>query len=254
MSDEKSVYGIEPEDSGQQKGQGATPAKPADAAPPEEALPKARAAGAKIDAPGLLDDFDEDADLEADPEVEAKLIEAGVKKPPRRPRTAEAFAGDPKRWFVQPGFPGLRAGGAIAGVVAAGALISKAATAETAPLLSTLHLFHQLLLHTLTGVLACIITARLTERGLNRPETAAVRMGIAVSAFYLIFGLDISIPGRVDEFLLASAAYVGVLFLCFRLPRRETGVLACCHFGFWLFVIVGDLLANRVAGAGAAGG
>ncbi len=268
MSEDKPTYELEPDDSGDagkptNPEPGASP-KPPDRPPPpapgkpeaESAIPKARPAAPrpKLDAPGLLDDFDEDADLESDPEVDEQLIAAGAKKRPPKVRTAESFAGDPDRWFVQPGFPGLRWSCALAGIAAVGALVSKAATAEQKALLSTLLLLHELILHTLTGVLACIIASRFSERGLNQPETAAARIGVAVGAFYLIFGLNISIPTRIDEFLLATCAYVGAIALCFRLPRRETGILACCHFGFWIFVQVGNELVKSVASPGTAGG
>jgi hypothetical protein len=86
---------------------------------------------AKIDAPRLLDDVDDDADLTHDPEVEAAL------KPTMAARLGKALSlepkpGDNRPVFVKSGLGSARIWGVLGGVLALAAVITAVVTAQQA--------------------------------------------------------------------------------------------------------------------------
>ncbi|MCB9846663.1 MAG: hypothetical protein H6811_11845 [Phycisphaeraceae bacterium] len=181
------------------------------------------------------------------------MAKATGKPLPKKSREAEAVLGDPARWFVQPGFPGLRVALIAGGVLALAALLAAVSLARehhTAIAAATLY---ETLLHTGTGLVAVIAAAWLTQRGFNEPGLAAARILVPVGAFEFVSHLDIPIPSRIDEFVLAAAAYFGLLWGVFRLPKYETAVLAGSHFLLWLLIQIGTAL-NQLAHPAATAG
>ncbi len=192
---------------------------------------------------GLLDDFDDDADLLTDPEVEAAIK--------GKPKTAEARPDDEKPKerldFVLPMAGGWRLPAILGTIALAAALVFNGVNTPFRPVaLSVVKTLYETLMHTGTGVAAVMVASLLTERRFSRFEQAAGRMFLAVSAFALVVNLNVPIPGRIDEFVLAAVAYAGVVWSFFRLPARETLILMACHFGLWLAVAAGGLLSGAL--------
>lgn len=192
---------------------------------------------------GLLDDFDEDADLVSDPEVEAAVK--------GKPKTARARPEDeqPKVRldFVLPMAGGWRLPAVLGTVALVAALVFNGLNTTYRPVaLAVAKTLYETLMHTGTGVAAVLVASLLTERRFSRFEQAAGRMFLAVAAFALVVNLNVPIPGRIDEFVLATVAYAGVVWSLFRLPPRETLILMACHFGLWLAVAAGGLLSGAL--------
>ncbi|HRQ71682.1 MAG TPA: hypothetical protein PLU35_01500 [Phycisphaerales bacterium] len=192
---------------------------------------------------GLLDEFDEDADLLSDPEVEAAIK--------GRPKTAKARPEDEKPKerldFVLPMPGGWKLPAILGAVALVAALVFNGLNTPFRPTaLSVVKTLYETLMHTGTGVAAVMVASLLTERRFSRFEQAAGRMFLAVSAFALVVNLNVPIPGRIDEFALAAVAYAGVVWSFFRLPPRETLILMACHFGLWLAVAAGGLLSGAL--------
>lgn len=103
------------------------------------------------------------------------------------------------------------------------------------------------LLHSATGAGAVIASAWLTNHRLGSLEQAAVRMFVTVAAFVLIiqtpnFGLHVWVAGGL-RWIVAAAAYFGLLFVLFKRDRHESGVLAGSHAILWLLTSIGMHLA-----------
>lgn len=199
-----------------------------------------------IDAEGLLEGFDEDADLTADPEVEEALH---GRKPEKIDRTAEAEAlAHPERFLVQPGFPDAKVSLIAGGVLLVLAVILTAVRLQEREILGSLHWAYEIVLHTGSGLVAALAAAQALGRRLNSPELAFARMSVPVAGAYLVWTLRLPLEGLVEETLLAMLIYVLLLWTVFRLPRYETAVLAGCHFLIWLVLQIGNELAAAASG------
>jgi hypothetical protein len=234
MPDPRDTYDLEPE---QPEG-AARPARAADAAK------------AKLDKPGLLEGFEEDADFDKDPELE-RVITGGAKLPvttesraDTRPDFGQALFGGPVHWAV------------AGGLMLVGALIATGVNAPNKTFLRIALTLYTAALHTGTGVVAVYLAATLNESRVRSAELAAARMFAAVSAFLLVFRLNINLFGpsyktwRLEELLLATLAYLVVVVASFRLVRRNPLIfLIGSHFLLWLVVQVGMELAAAVAAA-----
>lgn len=199
---------------------------------------------ARIEAKGLLEGFDEDADFERNPEVEAAFQDG---KRTKRDRTREAALADPSRWLMRPGFPGARVSLIVGATLTVGAIVMAAIRAEEGAWLRGVWTLYEVALTTLLGLFALVSAAYFSERGLNEVPTALARVLVPTSAALLAFNLDIPIPTRSDEMLLAGAVYYAVALGVFRLPRFETNILCLGHFGLWLVVRMGIELGSRAA-------
>lgn len=204
---------------------------------------------ARIDAPRLIDELDDDADLEHDPEVERAV--RGI--PLATPVPGEPESHEPKAELVTPGvaswkvMAGIGAGLVVAATVLAAINHWPERPTPSRAFIHVLLTLYDGVLHTATGVGATLAAAFFTGRRHGRFDLAASRMLVSVGVFLLVFNLRTPIPGMLDEVVLASAAYAGTIFLLFRLPARETGVLCAAHFGLWLAVAVGGHLQRSVA-------
>src|SRR5262245_40983432 len=96
MSDPKEPYPIAPPSP-------EMPAPPPSSATRASAEPRAKSADlkAKLNLSGLLENFEEDADFDKDPELDAKILGKPRSAPGAAAPTPEA---PPKPEFVQPGF------------------------------------------------------------------------------------------------------------------------------------------------------
>lgn len=197
----------------------------------------------RLNEPGLLEEFDEDADFDRDPELERKV--KGELPPPAevagpiddRPIFVKAGWDDPK---IMAGFGG---GLTLAAVIAASITAPEGARWWLWSLLT----LYGTALQTGTGIVAVILTAVFTERAVGRYPQAAARMLVAVAAFQLAFHINILSQGKTEEILLASLCYVGVVAATFRLKRDPLIIVCGCHFGLWLLTWIGMWLSQLAA-------
>lgn len=192
----------------------------------------------RIDAEGLLEGFDEDADFERDPEVERAL--GGDRPTPHAAAPlGEHRRAHPDRWLVNSGWPSTGTS-LIAGLVLnIGATLAAGLIAGERWGLAMLATFFACWIHAGTGVLAALTAAAFSERGLNHPERVMARMLVASSGFHLVMLLRLPTPTHLVEFLLAAGTYVILVVGQFRLPRYETSLLLISHFGLWAVVEMG---------------
>ncbi len=166
-----------------------------------------------------------------------------------KPKTDEAP-------LVRPGLGGPKAALIVGVALLVGAMIAAAlriSGLEGAGFAdSTLAVFYvlfQTLLHTMTGLAALLIAAKVAGRELGKAELGLARMLAAVGAFALVANLNIPIPGRIDELALAALAYTLVVWLVNRLSRMEVGVVVLAHAMILIVVALGSLLDGAYADA-----
>ena len=251
MSEEKKFYKLVSESTGEAADAGSPAGAPS---PASEGEPKPK----KIDAPGLLEGFEEDADFDRDPEIERKIT-GGVSGAYAAP------AAPPLPEFVKPGMGTAKQWAIVGCVLLLGAMI---ATGINSPrglgaghvVFRILLTIYNTLINTGTGVLAVYVSARLLENRLGSPELAGSRMFAAVSAFLFVMSLNINPWGpswqdkKVEELILALAVYVLVVAVTFKLwDRTRLGFVVGFHAVFWLIVQVGMGLQSVVSAAKPAG-
>ncbi len=235
MSEDTGPYDLEPHD-------GDNPPPTPGGADERDERPKPR-----IEAETLLSGFDEDADFSEDPEVEEALAHGGRSR--RADRSHEAEQADPSRWLVRPGFPSARICMVTAAILTIGAVVFGVINAPQRAWLAGVFTLYETLLAGLLGLFALASAAYFSERRLNEVPLGLARILVPTSCAMLILRLNIPIPTRSDEALLAGAAYYLLAMLCFRLPRFETRILALSHFLLWLFVRIGIELGAALPGA-----
>jgi hypothetical protein len=234
MADPKDTYDVEPEKPG------VTP-PPISPAPPGKPL---------LDKPGLLEGFEEDADFDKDPELERVITGKG-----RDPVGIPAPKEDSPE-FGQPLF-GQAVHWALAGaVMLLAAMVVTGINYDTKRFLRIALTLYTAFLHTGTGVVAAYVAAILTNTRIKNLELTAARMFAAVAAFLLIFRLNINFFGpdyanwRIEELVLATLAYLGIVAASFKLLQRNPLVfLVGAHFILWMVVQVGMELARSVGDA-----
>lgn len=206
----------------------------------------------RIDAPGLTDDFDEDADFESDPEVERVVRGIPVEKtgPSGAEKVQSVFkpTGEPlcasAAWKV-PGITGSAI--TILAAVLAGIYADHSIWAFV------LITIYWAALHTATGLGALVLSAFLLGRRVGSFEGAAARVLLAVSLFLTVYSLKIPLTsGKLEEVILAAAAYFGGLIVAFRLAPRDAAVIGASHFGVVMLLWLGGLLRGVIITGGAA--
>lgn len=236
----KTPYDLEPE------------AAPPRVGPPSPQSPRPKAT---LDAPPLLDDVDDDADLTSDPEVERAL--KGEARPAPKDSNPAAPVAETAPPLVTPGRLAVKPLAITGGVVAVAAVIIGAWGAGERWLGGGVMAAYLILLHTCTGVLALGATAHLHARRLGPPDLAAARMLAAVAAFILVVMLPIPGPPALVRPLAALGALgvylllVGVLFRPGAQRFRAMVALhAVCAALAWLVlslhVWIGELRAEPV--------
>ncbi len=248
---EREIFGIEPLPERERK---PDPPKPR-AAPAMTSAP----APSKMDTPGpaepgkqglmgrlggMLEGFDEDADFETDPEVDAAM----GKRPPATPGTT-APEPPPRPVLVKEGIgsPGILVGASC--VLLLGAVIGAAVNEKDHPAVASVLTVYDAGLHACTGVAALAGVAMLLRRALGRIDLAAARMLVAVSAFLVLYNLKIDLIGtsKWEELTLGAAAYVGTVAMLFRIWRRPLMYVVCAHFFLWMAVQIGMQLSAWMA-------
>ena len=227
---------------------GVIPLEPRDEPPP---VPRGKP---HIDSPSLIDDFDEDADFDSDPELEAvvKGIPVGAPEKPAPRPTAKAT--DPDDDVGGPICPSAswRVPTVIGCLLLITAAIFSGVYAEHSYWAYVLRTVYWAALHTATGVGAVVIAAILLGRKPGPLDGAAARMFMVVTMFLVIFSLDIPIPTRIEETLLAAAAYFGGLVVAFKLAPKDAAVVGGAHFGLALLVALGSTLSAVISAGGVA--
>lgn len=247
---------VDPTPSGQGKSEASAPYELV----PSDDVPMARPASAsnepkgKLDAPGLISDFDDDADFTKDPEVEARLSGRSTASPDA------SGTNKPRRGLHLPGVPGVDAvplvreglvdvkWGAIVGwALVLGGGVAAAITTTGPWYAGLLATVLGCVLHTITGLGALGVAGYFLERPIGRVDLAATRVLAAVGAFALLFNINTTVLGHFDESALAMAAYLGVVILFFRVHGGETLLIGVSHALLWGFVAAANWVSSWAA-------
>lgn len=214
--------------------------------------PAARPATGRLDAPPLIEGFEEDADFTHDPEVEAALKGRPVGASKVRVVVPESPPEGPRPEFVRAGLGGPKVWAIVGAVLLAAALIAVGVTSKQPASKTTASVFltlYNVLLHTGTGVVAVWIASVLTERRLGRFELAAARMFTAVAALTFFYSLRVSLfsTSKFEQDMwsafLGAAGYVGAVAGLFRIWGPPLAFVIGSHLALWLLVQVGMLLS-----------
>ncbi|MFA6044975.1 MAG: hypothetical protein WC718_08330 [Phycisphaerales bacterium] len=206
---------------------------------------------ADLGATKLMDDMDDDADLTRDPDVERALrggdpsddtVTGEEIKLPQDPVVKEG-RGEPKTVAI------------IGAAVLVAAVIVSVVNAESRQFAAGVSTGYLTLFHTLTGVGAVATLAYAENRPTGRIELAAARMFVAVAAFMLVLGLRFAALRNFNGWVIAPAAavlYYAIVWVLFRLPRRQMQILAGAHAGIaillYLLLAVHTWASNPAAG------
>jgi hypothetical protein len=241
MSDPKEPYPIAPD---------GAETSPNPAPPPDKA--KAADLKAKLNLSGLLEDFEEDADFDKDPELQARIL---GKTPGTI--TAPVAAAPPLQDFVGPGAGQPRHWAIIGCVLLVGALIAAGVTATDHHVARILLTLYGAFVNTGAGLVALYVSARLLERRFGAIESAAARMFAVVCVFTLLrnlnlkfFGPNLPALNTAATILIAMAGYVLALAAIFKLwDKQKLGFVAGFHVLFWVTIEIGMTLAAVVDSA-----
>lgn len=217
------------------------PETPYELAPVEE-VPTARKA--KLDAPALIADFDEDADFSHDPEVEATLK---GEKPAAKAKRAMSLPGVPgvdAVAMVRDGVLDVKWGAIVGWGLVLGGGIAAAFTTQSAWYAGLLATILGCILHTITGLGAVGIAGYFLERPVGRVDLAATRVLTAVGAFAVLFNINTTVLGHFDETALACLAYLGAIVLFFRVHGAEALLIGVSHAALWAFVAAASWVTN----------
>lgn len=219
---------------------------------PREPDPERPAPGKpRIDSPGLLEDFDEDADFESDPELD-RVVQGipvgGGKSASKSKHPSAKVAAEPEgAGEALCASSAWRVPAAIGAVVSLTAAVLAGVYAGHANWAYVLLTLYWAVLHTATGVGAVIVSGLLLGRPVGSLESAAARMLLAVSLFLVVYSLDIPITnGKLEEVVLAAGAYFGGLIVAFRLQPRDAAVIGGAHFGMALLLWLGSMLSGAI--------
>lgn len=231
-------------------GDEAIPLAPPDPPKPSH-FPSMSPRKAALAAPKLLDDMDDDADLTHDPEVERALrggdpsddtVTGEEIKLPQEPVVKDG-RGEPKTMAI------------IGASVLLAAIILTVINSDSRQFAAGVSTGYLTLFHTLTGVGAVATLAYAENRPTGRIELAAARMFVAVAAFMLVLGLRFAALGNFNGWVMAPLAalmYYVIVWMLFRLPRRQMQILAGAHAGIaillYLLLAIHTWASNPAAG------
>lgn len=189
------------------------------------------------------------------PEEDGKA--SGHTAPPAGPKsrigeptyTATAMARTPDAPFTR-GIGGIRAAMITSAVLLLLALIMTGVRAGdtqlTALMLTLSGSFLTIVVNGALGTLAVIAAARCVGTRVAEPELFALRMLAAAAAFGLLYQTGTPIPTRIDDFLLGLAGYATIVWLLFRLPPRETGLVILWHAGLVALLALNTFVDTRI--------
>lgn len=268
--------------------QAATPPKASEAGPYELAPSEPPAPASRpgvtppkggIDRPGLLTDFDEDADFDRDPEVEQARKAGGRAELPvgrpisRSPDGSKSGAAESSPESSEFGQPIVTPGrGTLKTILIVGATLAFAAALAGAinaapgrsPFFVALSLLFEVAVHTVTGVGAVGLAAAMLGKLLRNTELAGARMLVATSLFALGFQLDFQSPAHSLGIMIASGLYFLAVWFLFKIKAKDAVVVAAFHFALWIlfylhfqvsvWALPASKAAQAVAPAAGAGG
>lgn len=192
----------------------------------------------------LLDDFDEDADFDRDPEVERVLNPNAASTPD----DAADEPPQPREFLVTVGRGEAEIIGGIGGLLCVVAMIVAAASAEKSPFAAALYTGMVSGLYVLTGAAALAAAAHLQGLIAGRWALAGARLLLAVALFQVLASVRLPPLGALNGFIFAPlgiGAYVLAMWYLFRWPRQRLIVVAACHAA--LTLVVHGLLALYAA-------
>ncbi|MDX9912343.1 MAG: hypothetical protein RBS39_10985 [Phycisphaerales bacterium] len=218
---------------------------------PEDLAARGEAAGgasesggkAKIDAESLLSGFDEDADFEKDP-----VVEAVVKGPRIEHDEHDGTRGEKDEYppLCDEGWPGVKTLSVVGALLAIVAIVLVFRDAESKQFTRAVLMAYGIAVHTGLGTVAVVIAAHFAPRHVGNMGVAAARMFVAVSALAAVYSTNMLLEAKIEESVLGLLAYAGVLLATFRTEPRVLGILAGAHGGLWLIVWLGQVLSASV--------
>lgn len=221
---------------------------------------------ARIEAPGLIEDFDEDADFSE----ETVLNDARRRNAAAAAAMDDTVADDAREegWDVfRPGkdapqfvkakgrvtLPGVKVPAIVGGVLILIAMGLAFARVQDRGVYASLGVLYLGLMHSITGVGAVAIGALDAKARFGSFPMAWARMLVAVALLLVVIGLPIQGSGRLVLAPIAALVYGVTLYLLFRWKWRSVGIVAAAHFGLWLLLYVGQWLHAAVMNAGRTG-
>lgn len=202
----------------------------------------------KVERPGVLEGFDEDADFDFDPEVQR----AQGQRPPTAARSSPSLAQPVvaiPMMMVTPGRGELKPVAIVGGVIALVAAVAAGFTAAPGSnrFLIALSALFDVALHTVTGVGAVGIAAALLGKVLRNTELAAARMLVATALFAFGFQLDFNSPGHTLGLGIAAGSYFLAVWFLFKLKAEQAFIIGACHFAMWILFFLHHYLATLAA-------
>lgn len=258
--DSKGAYDLEPEDeSGDTGSTEAEPSAEASSESPSDPEPTAGDVSEAIPMEPLLDAFDDDEDLESDPEVEEIL--SGKKA--KRAATKEAGTSDKesggesegRATLVKDSWDPPRVMFITGGILTLAAIVVTAIYTPDHRILAPLLVLYKIGVHTGTGVVAVIVASMLLHMKTGRLDKAASRVFVAVAAFMLVinFSLDIGRLSSSVQILLSSFVYMILIAWLFRFRRDRLMVVTIAHLALVVIIKVGMVLSTGMAVTGTGG-
>lgn len=99
-------------------------------------------------------------------------------------------------------------------------------------------------LGTVLGVGAGFAMATLEQRRLGNWRELAARMLASVAAGLVFLSMNLPIPGKVEETLLAAGAYFGMMMVLMGWPAQRTARLASMHFILMVLIAIPVVIAR----------
>jgi hypothetical protein len=236
--------------------------------PKSEATPTPSAEGKpRIEAPGLIDDFDEDADFSE----ESVLNEARRKEAAAKAALDDTVADDEANegWEVfRPGkdapqfvqakgrvtLAGVKAPAIVGGVLLLIAVVLAFTRVQNGAIYAALGVVYLGLMHSITGVGAVVIGTLDAKARFGSFAIAWARMLVAVTLLLVTINLPLTGHARLLLAPMGAGVYAIALYLLFRWTWRNVGIVAAAHFGLAMLLYIGEWLHGAVLGAQMASG
>lgn len=227
--------------------------------PKTDPAPSVQPGKPHIQAPGLIDDFDEDADFSE----ETVLRESRQKKAALEDTVADEPADDgweafrPRKdapHFVQPKgritIPGVKAPAIAAAVLLLIAIVLAFTRVQHGSIYAALSVLYLGIMHSITGVGAVVVGTLDAKARFGSFAAAWARMFIAVSILLVVINLPLQGNARFLLAPIGAAVYALALYLLFRWNWRSVGIVAASHFALAMLLYIGEWLHAMVMRAG----
>lgn len=229
----------------------------------EGASPSPSAKGkARIDAPGLIDDFDEDADFSEESVFdEARRKEAAAKA--ALDDTVADGEGDEGWEVFRPGrsaapfvqakgrvtLPGVKVPAIAGGVLLLIAVALAFARVQNGAIYAALSVLYLGLMHSITGVGAVVIGALDAKARFGSFAVAWARMLVAVAIMLVTINVPLDGSARLLLAPIGACVYALAIYLLFRWTWRNVGIVAAAHFGLAMLLYIGEWLHGAMLDA-----